>query len=140
MTTKLKSTHSGSSFDDFLEEEGLREEVEAIAVKRVLAWQLSEAMKMQQKTKQAMARELRTSRSQLDRLLDPENTTVSLETITRAATALGKRVVFEIKDVHSGGHRKILARRKSATHTVAPVAALKRGASKQRNKSRQSAS
>ncbi len=91
MTTKAvqtKSIHSGSSFDDFLEEEGFREQVEAIAVKRVLAWQLSKAMKEQRKTKQAMARELGTSRSQLDRLLDPQNTTVSAETITRAASVL----------------------------------------------------
>ncbi len=63
--------HSGSTFDSFLEEDGIREEVEAIAFKRVLAWQLSQAMRKRQKTKQAMAKQLRTSRSQLDRLLDP---------------------------------------------------------------------
>jgi antitoxin HicB len=55
-------------------------------------------MKKQQKTKQGMARELGTSRSQVDRLLDPANTAVSLETLTRAASALGKRLVFEIRD------------------------------------------
>jgi antitoxin HicB len=90
--------HSGSSFDSYLEERGIREEVEAAATKRVLAWQLEQAMKKQQKTKQAMARELRTSRSQLDRLLDPRNTAVSLETITRAAKVLGKRVIVRIAD------------------------------------------
>ena len=68
---KRKSNHSGSSFDSFLEEHGLRQQVEAIAAKRVLAWQIARIMKQQQKTKQALARELRTSRSQLDRLLDP---------------------------------------------------------------------
>ena len=63
--------HSGSTFDSFLEQEGIREEVEAVAIKRVLAWQLEQAMQEQQKTKQAMAKQLRTSRSQLDRLLGP---------------------------------------------------------------------
>src|SRR3989442_2740640 len=71
--------HSGSSFDSFLGEEGIREEVESIAVKRVLAWQLERAMRKRQKTKQAMAGELRTSRSQLDRLLDPRNVSRSEE-------------------------------------------------------------
>ena len=90
--------HSGSTFDSFLEEEGIREEVEAVAIKRVLAWQLSQEMRQQNKTKQAMARELHTSRSQLDRLLDPENVAVSLDTMTRAAQVLGKRLVLRISD------------------------------------------
>src|ERR1700683_1211057 len=90
--------HSGSSFDSFLEEEGIREEVEAVAIKRVLAWQLEQEMKRQQKTKQAMAKQLRTSRSQLDRLLDPRNASVTLDTITRAARALGKRVIIRVTD------------------------------------------
>jgi antitoxin HicB len=93
-----QSIHSGSSFDDFLEEEGIRNEVESVAIKRVLAWQFEQEMEKQRKTKQGMARELRTSRSQLDRLLDPANTAVSLETLTRAANVLGKRLVFEIRD------------------------------------------
>jgi antitoxin HicB len=91
--------HSGSTFDSFLEEEGIREEVEAVAIKRVLAWQLEQAMQEQQKTKQAMAKQLRTSRSQLDRLLDPQNVSVTLDTITRAARALGKRVIIRVADV-----------------------------------------
>src|SRR5215467_16011784 len=91
--------HSGSTFDSFLEQEGIREEVEAVAIKRVLAWQLEQAMRKQQKTKQAMARQLHTSRSQLDRLLDPRNVSVSLDTITRAAHALGKRIVIRVADV-----------------------------------------
>jgi len=90
--------HSGSSFDRFLDEEGIRGEVEAVAVKRILAWQLENAMRKQQKTKQSMARELHTSRSQLDRLLDPQNVSISLDTITRAAKALGKRVIVRITD------------------------------------------
>jgi hypothetical protein len=97
--TRKKMDHSGTTFDSFLEEEGIREEVEAVAIKRVLAWQLKQAMQEQQKTKQAMARQLRTSRSQLDRLLDPRNVSVTLDTITRAARALGKRVIIRVADV-----------------------------------------
>jgi antitoxin HicB len=96
---RKRPDHSGSTFDSFLEAEGIRDEVEAIAIKRVLAWQLSQAMRKQQKTKQAMAKQLRTSRSQLDRLLDPQNVSVSLETITRAARALGKRIIIRVADV-----------------------------------------
>jgi hypothetical protein len=93
---RRKIDHSGSTFDSFLEEEGIREEVEAVALKRMLAWQLGQAMRKQQKTKQAMAKQLRTSRSQLDRLLDPGNVSVTLDTITRAARALGKRVIIRV--------------------------------------------
>ena len=101
MRVKNRKTmdHSGSSFDSFLEQEGIREEVEAVAIKRVLAWQLEQAMQKQKKTKQAMARQLHTSRSQLDRLLDPRNVSVTLDTITRAARALGKRVIIRVADV-----------------------------------------
>ena len=91
---RKKMDHSGSTFDSFLEEAGIREEVEAVAIKRVLAWQLEQAMQDQKKTKQAMAKQLHTSRSQLDRLLDPSNVSVTLDTITRAARALGKRVII----------------------------------------------
>ena|SRR3989441_12502492 len=98
--------HSGSSFDSFLGEEGIREEVESIAVKRVLAWQLERAMRKRQKTKQAMAGELRTSRSQLDRLLDPRNVSVSLDTIARVARVLGKRVIIRIADAKVGRIRR----------------------------------
>ncbi len=96
--SRKKVDHSGSTFDSFLEQEGIREEVEAVAIKRVLAWQLEQAMKNQQKTKQAMAKQLHTSRSQLDRLLDPRNVSVTLDTITRAARALGKRVIIRVTD------------------------------------------
>ena len=96
---RKRTDRSGSTFDSFLEQEGIREEVEAVAIKRVLAWQLEQAMQEQQKTKQAMARQLRTSRSQLDRLLDPRNVSVTLDTITRAAKALGKRVIIRVADV-----------------------------------------
>ena len=94
--------HTGSTFDSFLEEEGIREEVEAVAVKRVISWQLAEAMKKKKKTKQALAKDLHTSRSQLDRLLDPQNVAVSLDTISRAARALGKRLIIRIADAKAG--------------------------------------
>jgi hypothetical protein len=96
---KRRMDYSGSTFDSFLEQEGIRGEVEAVAIKRVLAWQLEQAMQDQRKTKQAMAKQLRTSRSQLDRLLDPRNVSVTLDTITRAARALGKRVIIRVADV-----------------------------------------
>jgi antitoxin HicB len=82
-----------------LYEEGIRDEVVAFAIKRVLAWQLEQEMKRQRKTKQAMARQLRTSRSQLDRLLDPRNASVTLDTMSRAARALGKRLIVRVADV-----------------------------------------
>ncbi|PYV00499.1 MAG: hypothetical protein DMG26_15180 [Acidobacteria bacterium] len=96
---RKRTNRSGSTFDSFLEQEGIREEVEAVAIKRVLAWQLEQAMQEQRKTKQAMARQLHTSRSQLDRLLDPRNVSVTLDTITRAAKALGKRLIIRVADV-----------------------------------------
>src|SRR5947207_15279749 len=95
---RKRTRHSGSTFDSFLEQEGIRGEVEAVAIKRVLAWQLEQAMQEQRKTKQAMARQLHTSRSQLDRLLDPRNVSVTLDTITRAAKALGKRLIIRVAD------------------------------------------
>ena len=95
---RKRMDHSGSSFDSFLQEEGIQEEVEAVAIKRVLAWQLQQAMRKQQKSKQTMARQLHTSRSQLDRLLDPQNVSVTLDTITRAARALGKRLIIRVAD------------------------------------------
>jgi len=97
--TRKRMDRSGSTFDSFLEEEGIREEVEAVAIKRVLAWQLEQAMREQRKTKRAMAKQLSTSRSQLDRLLDPQNVSVTLDTITRAARALGKRVIIRVADM-----------------------------------------
>jgi antitoxin HicB len=97
--SQKRMDYSGSTFDSFLDQEGIREEVEAVAIKRVLAWQLEQAMQEQQKTKQAMAKQLHTSRSQLDRLLDPQNISVTLDTITRAARALGKRLIIRVADV-----------------------------------------
>jgi antitoxin HicB len=85
---KRQFDYTGSSFDSFLEEEGILEEVEAAAIRRVIAWQLAEAMKAGNVSKKAMAERIGTSRSQLDRLLDPENSAVQLQTIAKAARAL----------------------------------------------------
>jgi antitoxin HicB len=99
MTAKESSfDHTGSSFDSFLEEEGILEEVQALAIKRVIAWQLAEAMKLGGISKKEMAQRMGTSRSQLDRLLDPENSAVHLQTIARAARAVGKRLKLEMID------------------------------------------
>jgi antitoxin HicB len=84
--------HTGSSFDSFLEEEGILEEVDAVAIKRIIAWQLKREMDAQHISKKAMAERLDTSRSQVDRLLDPQNAAVHLTTITRAARAVGLRL------------------------------------------------
>ncbi|MDE0855696.1 MAG: helix-turn-helix transcriptional regulator [Nevskia sp.] len=88
--------HIGSDFDDFLAEEGVLEETTARAVKRVIAWQLQEAMKTQRVSKSAMAKRMRTSRSALDRLLDENDTGLTIDTLSRAAQALGYRVKLEL--------------------------------------------
>jgi DNA-binding Xre family transcriptional regulator len=90
-----KNRHVGSDFDDFLQEEGILADVEAVAIKRVLAHQLSAMMKSKRISKTEMARRMRTSRSALDRLLDPQNASVTLQTLERAAQALGKRLRVE---------------------------------------------
>jgi len=87
---------TGSSFDSFLEEEGILEEAQAVAIKRVIAWQLAEAMKAGKISKKEMAERMGTSRSQLDRLLDPETVQSICRTITRAARAVGKRLRLEM--------------------------------------------
>ncbi len=87
--------HIGSSFDDFLEEEDILAETEAIAIKRVIAYQVSQLMKSKKLSKVAMAQQMKTSRSALDRLLDPQNTSITLQTLERAAHAIGKRLRIE---------------------------------------------
>lgn len=91
--------HQGSSFDSFLSEHGLLEEIHAHAVKSVLAWQMTRAMKAQRLSKRKMAQRLKTSRTQIDRLLDPNNDGVTLGTLGRAARLLGKRVRLDLVDV-----------------------------------------
>jgi DNA-binding phage protein len=84
--------HIGSSLEDFLKEEGLYEDATNHAVKRILAWQVVKAMDEQGISKSDMARRMGTSRAHLDKLLDPDNDKVQLDTVQRAATAIGRRV------------------------------------------------
>lgn len=91
-----KNRHIGSSFSDFLKEEGIYEDVTTHAIKRVLAWQIEQAMKKQGITKVAMAKRMKTSRAQLDRLLDPKNDKVQLDTVQRAAAAVGRKLHMEL--------------------------------------------
>lgn len=90
--------HIGSSFDGFLAKEGLLGQATMVAQKRVLAWQLARAMRERKITKAALARRMRTSRSALDRLLDPRNAGVTLASMGRAAAALGKRLSIGLTD------------------------------------------
>jgi len=87
--------HTGSNFDDFLEEEKILEEVSAKAHKRLLALQLSDIMQEKNITKTSLASKLRTSRSQLDRILDPENSSITIEVLERVAHAVGKKLHIE---------------------------------------------
>jgi antitoxin HicB len=91
----MSKKHMGSSVDDFLKEEGIFEEAQAQAVKEVVAWQLAEAMKKQKISKNKMAARLKTSRSQVDRLLDPKND-ITLSSLQRAAAIVGRRVSIEL--------------------------------------------
>jgi DNA-binding Xre family transcriptional regulator len=93
-----KHPHIGSSFDDFLAEQGILEQVNARALKRVIAWQISQAMDAKQLTKTEMSERMGTSRTAVDRLLDPANGSVTLLTLEKAASAVGKRLRIELVD------------------------------------------
>ena len=97
MMNKKKNPHRGSKFEYYLAEEGLLEEINATATKRVLVWQITQAMKKQRVTKSALAKRMKTSRMALDRLLDADNTSVTLQTMGRAAAALGKELSVALK-------------------------------------------
>jgi len=92
----MKEEHLGSSLDEFLAEEGFLAEAEAIAVKRVLAFQLAQLMSEQQVSKAEMARRMNTSRSAVDRLLDPQSDAATLSTLEKAAIVLGRRLHVEL--------------------------------------------
>lgn len=93
---KKENPNRGSSLDDLLADEGVLQKFQAAAIKRVIAWQLQREMENQNITKQAMAEKMKTSRTQLNRLLDPENQNVTIETLQRAAVILGKEVRVEL--------------------------------------------
>lgn len=91
-----KKGRIGSSFDELLKKEGIYEEVTARAIKRVIARQLDALMQDQGLTKSSLAKRMKTSRAQLDRLLDPDNELVTLDTLTRAARAVGRHLRMEL--------------------------------------------
>jgi len=92
----MSRKHMGSSIDDFLKEEGIFEDAQAEAVKEVIAWQLAEAMREKKISKNKMATLLKTSRTQVDRLLDPKND-ITLSSLQRAAAIVGRRITIELR-------------------------------------------
>jgi antitoxin HicB len=86
----------GSSFDDFLDEENLLIEANEIAIKRVIAWQLQQEIESKHMTKTSVAKAMGTSRAAVDRLLDPDNTSVTLNTLSKAARVLGKSIKIDL--------------------------------------------
>lgn len=92
----MSKKHMGSSIDDFLKEEGIFEEAQAQAVKEVVAWQLAEAMKKKNISKNRMATLLKTSRTQVDRILDPKND-ITLGSLQRAAAMVGRRLTITLE-------------------------------------------
>lgn len=92
----MSNLHIGSDFDTFLEEEGILNDSTAVAVKRVIAFQLQEAMQAQHMTKTTLAKKMHTSRASLNRLLDDTDTSLTLTTLTNAANVLGRKLKFEL--------------------------------------------
>jgi len=92
----MNKKHIGGNFDDFLKEEKLFEQVQAAAVKRVIAYQITEEMKRNKLTKTEMASRMKTIRAALERLLDPDNASITLITLEHAASALGKQLKVEL--------------------------------------------
>jgi len=92
----MKKQHIGGDFDDFLREQRLLDDAEATAAKRVIAFQIAQEMKRARVTKSEMAQRMKTSRPAVDRLLDPSNRSVTLSTLERAASAVGKKLRVEL--------------------------------------------
>ena len=93
---KIKKESIGSSLDDFLKEEGMYEQVTAAAIKRVIAEQIEETMEKEHVSKTEMAKRMHTSRTSLERLLDPDNGAVTLDTLLKAASAIGRQIRLEL--------------------------------------------
>ncbi|MGB9498616.1 MAG: XRE family transcriptional regulator [Dissulfuribacterales bacterium] len=91
----MKNKHVGSNFDNFLQEEGLMAEAEATAIKRILAYQIKQEMELRHLSKTALAKMMKTSRSSVDRLLDPNNSSITLLTLENVAVALGKKLKLQ---------------------------------------------
>jgi len=94
-----RNKHRGSTLDDFLSQEGVLEEFQARAIKEVVAWQLAEAMRERKLSKNQLAKQMHTSRTQVDRVLDPEAGNVTIETLQRAAALVGRRLRVELVEV-----------------------------------------
>ncbi len=94
--SKKKNSHRGSSFENWLDDQGIREEVTSAAVKEVIAEQLAAEMKSKGISKTRMAEMMQTSRAQIDRLLDPKNESATLETLMRAAKMVGRHLKLEL--------------------------------------------
>lgn len=101
----MSKKHIGSSFEEFLKEEGTFDQTTTRAIKRVLAWQIATEMKARGISKIEMARRMGTSRSQLDRVLDPDDDKVLLETVQRAAAAIGRRVSISLEEIPKAAPR-----------------------------------
>ena len=93
---KKRNPHRGSTLDAFLEDEGVLDEFQTVAVKETIAFQIAREMERLKLTKEAMAKKMKTSRAQLNRLLDPTNPGVTLQTLQRAAEVLGKQIRVEL--------------------------------------------
>lgn len=93
---KMKHKNIGASFDSFLEGEGILETAEDVAIKRVVAFQIQAAMKKRNLTKTELAQEMNTSRSSINRLLDPEDEAITFKTLKKAANVLGKKLVVRL--------------------------------------------
>lgn len=96
MRSKTKNPRRGSSLDEFLKAEGVLEEFQAVAIKEVIAWQLQREMETKKLSKSAMAALMKTSRAQLNRLLDPKDGNVTIETLQRAAAVLGREIRLQL--------------------------------------------
>ncbi len=96
MTRTPANPHWGSTLDDFLDDEGIRETATTAAIKRVIAWQLAEVMHTRNMTKKRLAELMHTSRAQIDRILDPDKGNVTIETLQRAASLLGRQLRLEL--------------------------------------------
>jgi antitoxin HicB len=92
----MANRHAGSTIDDFLRDEGVLEEFQARSIKEVIAWQLEKAMKDGKISKRRLAQMMQTSRTQVDRVLDPTDGNVTIQTLQRAAAVLGRRVQLEL--------------------------------------------
>jgi antitoxin HicB len=94
----MNKKHIGSSFDDFLADEAMLEESTAVAIKRVIAWQIAQEMRAQHLTKTALAKKMHTSRAALNRLLDENDASLTLTTLAGAAAALGKKIDLRLAE------------------------------------------